>query len=237
MFEQLRQLLGWDRELRKHTDQYLNGTMLRSLSKKGKRGIAEAFHARCWAIDKEPDPFMAFREQIAEAGLAWANLDVLTRKPNELEGMFVSPYISGELHTRIRDAAKHDDWIASVCARPEAKTDDEAVYAAVQGQTVINLYWLNGFNLLRAKYEPWSVEHKPNWFRPFCQSMLLWAEYFHRDKLGMPLLCSDLFALEHSTFANFVRSGERQPLAAWEAHYKRTHDAAQDAREQPLEHS
>lgn len=237
MFKQLRERLAWNRILQKHTDEYLNGTVLRSLSKKAKREIGEAFHGRMMEIDKEPDPFMTFREQIAAAGLAWANLDVLTRKPNELEGMFASPYISGQLHTRIKDAAKYDDWIGSVCARPEAKTDDEVVYAAVQGQTVINLYWLNGFNLLRAKYEPWGVDHKPNWFRPFCQSMLIWAEYLHRDKLGMPLLCSDLFALEHSTFSNFVYSGERQPLAAWEAYYKRTHEAVQDGREQPLEHS
>jgi hypothetical protein len=237
MFEQLRQRVAWYRELRKHSDQYLNGTMLRSLSKKARREIAEAFHGRCWAIDKEPDPLMAFREQIVEAGLAWANFDVLTRKQNELEGMFASPYISGQLHTRIREAANYDDWIASVCARPDARADDEMLYDTVQGQTVINLYWLNGFNLLRAKYEPWSVEHRTNWFRAFCQSMLIWAEYLHRGKLGMPLLCSDLFALEHSTFANFVRNGERLPLAAWEAYYGRTHEAAQDAREQPLEHS
>jgi hypothetical protein len=245
MFEQLRRRMALKRALgpaissalQEHTDNFLKGTMLRSLSGKGKREIAEAFYGRVMEIDKEPEPFMTFRDQFAAAGLAWANLEVLTLKPNELEGMFVSPHISGELHARIRDAAKYDDWIASVCARPEAKTDDEAVYAAVQGQTVINLYWLNGFNLLRVKYEPWSLKEKPDWFRPFARSMLIWAEYFHRDNLGMPLLCSDLLALEHNTFANFVRNGERQPLAAWEAHYGHSHEAVQETAEQPLEHS
>lgn len=237
MFERLRQRLAWERELRKHTDKYFSGTMLRSLSKKAKREFADAFHGRCWAIDNEPDPFTAFRGQLVEAGLAWANLAVLTLKPNELEEMYVSPYISGQLHTRIRDTAKYDDWIASVCARPEPSGDDEMLYDAVQGQTVVNLYWLNGFNLLRAKYEPWSLEHKPNWFTLFCQSMLVWSEHSHREKLGMRPLCSTLFALEHSTFATFVRNGEREPLAAWETYYRRTHDAAEGAREQPLEHT
>ena len=172
MFKQLRERLAWDRELRKHTEQYLNGTILRSLSKKARREIAEAFHGRFAVIDQQPDPFMAFRQHFAEIGFSWANLDVLTRRPSELEGMFVCPYISGQLHSRIRDVAQYDDWIASVCARPEARTNDEALYQAVQAQTVINLYWLNGFNLLRAKYEPWTLEEKPDWFRPFARSML-----------------------------------------------------------------
>jgi hypothetical protein len=41
----------------------------------------------------------------------------------------------------------------------------------------------------------------------------------------MPFLSTDLLALDHSTFANFLRNGERSPLAAWETHYGCSHAA------------
>lgn len=215
---------GWGRELQKHAKSIFEGTMLRDFSEKGKREFSEALYLQLMEIDRQADPFPAFRQQFASAGLAFANLEVLALKPEELIGMFVPPYISGQLHGRIRDAAEYDGWIASVCEKSEFRTDDAALYAAVQGQTVVNLYWVNGFNLMRAKYEPSSLKAKPDWFRPFVRSMLIWAEYQHRERLGMPQLCEDLLALQHSTFANFVRDGARSPLAAWETHYEVKHN-------------
>jgi hypothetical protein len=113
--------------------------------------------------------------------------------------------------------------VAHICGRPEVRNDED-LYSAVQAQAVLSLYWVNGFNLLMGKYEPQNIGVGPEWFLPFVKSMMIWGEYVHRNELGMPQLCDDVRALQHSALANSVRSGDANPLAAWEAHFGFRHD-------------
>jgi hypothetical protein len=176
---------GWGQELQKHTDRVFAGSMLRDFSDKGKRERAEELYLRVMEIDRHADRFAAFRQEIASAGLIYGELNALTLKPEECTGMHASPYISGQLHGRIKDAAKYNEMVAHICGRPEVGNDDD-LYWAVQAQAVLSLYWVNGFNLLRGKYEPQNVGVGPEWFRPFVKSMLIWGEYVHRNELGLP---------------------------------------------------
>lgn len=212
---------GWGQELQRHTNGVFEGSLLRDFSAKAKREHAEALYLRVMEIDRQADRFATFRQEIASAGLLYSELSVLTLKPEECIELHASPYISGQLHRRIRDAAKYNQMVGRICSRVSS---DEDLYWAMQSQTVLSLYWVNGFNLLRAKYEPHNVDVNPNWFRPFVRSMMIWSEWVHRSNLGLPQLCDDARALQHSTLANFVSDGEANPLTAWEAHYGLKHD-------------
>jgi hypothetical protein len=174
-----------------------------------------------------PNPFLAFREELAGSTYAYAELQVLCLKPDERSDIHNSPYISGDLYPYIRRCKDHHEWIARVLwENPDIS--DEDLIAMLNAQCVLFLYHMNGLNIIRGLFERRTLDDPKDWFKPFVRSMLIFAENTHRGKLRLPSRCGEDFdgsirSLQHATFMDFVRTGAEQPLFAWERHYNLVH--------------
>jgi len=212
--------------LRIHTQKYLNDTILKGLSSELKQNMVEQFSNRLIAIDKAPNPFLTFREELCNAVVAYADVRVLSLTPEEKSETYDDVrYISGELSRHIRRCADFNDEIARLVWEHPQCTDDELI-VFTNVSCAVFLYYLNGWNLVRVatKIDPPSQSADKDWFRPFITSMLIFSEHKARQKLGLPQLCTDDIApLRHGTFLNTVASGKANPLFEWERSYRRKH--------------
>jgi hypothetical protein len=211
--------------LRIHTQKYLNETVLRGLSSELKQKIAEQFSIRLFAIARAPNPFLTFREELCNAAIAYADLQVLSLTPQEKAETFSAVrYISGELSRYIRQAADFNKEVARIIwEHPECTDDELIVFANVR--CAVFLYHLNGWNLVRVatKIDPAHSADK-DWFSPFVTSMLISSEHGARQKLGLPSLFTDGVApLRHASFMVDVAKGQTNPLFEWERSYRRKH--------------
>jgi hypothetical protein len=166
------------------------------------------------------------REELAAAVYGYANLQVLCLKETERADTFYghSPYITGKLHYRIRDAVPHNEELKYfVWQQPEA--GDEELISFANLKCCQYLYYLNSFNLVRSEFRDIKTGGR-DWLRPFTTSMLIFCENSYRGTLHLPtLMPGDLDALKHSTFMNMVANGVTDPLFEWETHYKLSHPA------------
>jgi hypothetical protein len=212
--------------LRIHTQKYLNETVIRGVSSELKQKIVKQFSNRLIAIDKAPNPFLTFREELCNAAIWYADLQVLSLTPEEKAETFSHVrYISGELSPYIREAADFNKEVARIIwEHPECTDDELIVFANLSG--AIYLYYLNGWNLVRVatKIDP-AYSADKDWFGPFVTSMLISSEDNARQKLGLPSLFTDgsTAPLPHASFMSIVANGEANPLFEWERSYGRKH--------------
>lgn len=208
------------------TQKYLNETILRGLHPELKENMVEQFMNRLIAIEKAPNPFLAFREELGNTAIAYADLQVLCLTPEEKAETFGEiRYISGELSSYIRQCAKFNQDVARIIWEQSRCTDDELFHFTKVNGAVL-LYYLNGLNLVRVatKIDPPAHSAGKDWFQPFIRSMLISAEHAARQKLGLPTLCADDIApLRHSSFVAIVARGAANPLFEWERGYGRKH--------------
>jgi hypothetical protein len=211
--------------LRIHTQKYLNETVLRGVSSEFKQKLVEQFSIRLFAIDRSPNPFLTFREELCGAAVAYAELQVLSLTPQEKAETFGDDrYISGELSRYIRQAADFNEDVARIIWEHPECTDDELITLA-DVRCAVFLYYLNGWNLVRVatKIDPAHSADK-DWFRPFVTSMLISSEHNARKKLGLPsLFIDDIAPLRHASFMSGVANGQANPLFEWEHSYRRKH--------------
>ena len=199
--------------------------MIRGVSSELKQKIVEQFSSQLIAVDRAPNPFLTFREELCNAAIAYADLQVLSLTAQEKAETFSDVrYISGELSCYIRQAADFNEEVARIIGEHPECTDDELIVFA-NYYCAVFLYYLNGWNLVRVatKIDPADSAHK-DWFRPFVTSMLILSEYKARKKLGLPQLYSDgLTPIRHGTFLSIVANGTANPLFEWERTCKRKH--------------
>jgi hypothetical protein len=142
--------------LRAHTHYYFDDTILQSLAPEDKlQRITELTH-RLGKILTSPDPFLAYRSELAEAAYAYADLQVLCLLPHEKNDVKDSPYISGELHNHIRACKAHNDDVARIMWELPKLTDEELI-TVLNMATVVRLYHLNGLNIVRGLFEPHNL--------------------------------------------------------------------------------
>jgi hypothetical protein len=191
---------------------------LRAVSEATKDKLTAEFRDRLATIANAENSFIAFRENIANAALVYANLQVFELGPQDRHDMFSSPYISCSLQPYIRQAAGHQKEIGEYLLERADDTDDELL-GFVRVRSTVYLYHLNGLQILRHDMKDAAQKSEDDWFRPFVKSMLIWHENAHRKQLGLPSLFKKediLGALQHSTFYDLVKNGHANPLAQWE---------------------
>jgi hypothetical protein len=211
--------------LRIHTQKYLNETVLRGLSSELKQNIVEQFTNQLLAIDRAPNPFLTFREELCNAVIAYADLQVLSLTPQEKAESFGEVrYISGELSRYIRQAADFNEDVARIIREHPQCTDDELIIFANVNCAVLH-YYFSGWNLVRVatKIDP-ALSADKDWFHPFVTSMLISSEHNARKKLGLPsLFTDDVAPLRHASFMFGVAKGQANPLFEWEHSYRTKH--------------
>jgi len=203
--------------LEAHTREYfVSNPRLSAFPSAKKEKLIKEFYAQIQAVANAENSFLALREKIAEYGVAYAEMTVLSLKEEEKKKMSYSdnPYISGALHNHIERAAEHLQTLRDVKWDNPAITQEELIsFCNTQG--VLYAYYLNGYNLLRLEFDDWYKTK--DWFQPFVYSMMIWCEDNLRAKISLPsLLPDDLGALRHSTFLNLVVNGAKNPLYEWE---------------------
>ena len=216
------------RALAAHTSKvfYEPAGSLRFFSQRDKEKLIGEFYQRIFAFPSAPNPFLAFREDIANVVTGYASLQVLCLKPEEKAQSYYSHarYISGDLHPHIRACATHNDELKEILWRNPQFTDEDII-SATNVRCAAYLYAANGLNILRSEFGE-SLDKGRDWFRPFIVSAMIFQEETYRKKIGLPSLLprsDDIAALEHSTFFAGVVEGERNPLYGWETHYGRVH--------------
>src|SRR5436305_13939882 len=74
--------------LKVHTHKYFSETILRALSPEVKENIVNRFSNRIIAIDKAPNPLLAFRKELCNAAISYTDLQVLCLTPAEKSERF-----------------------------------------------------------------------------------------------------------------------------------------------------
>jgi hypothetical protein len=207
--------------IHRHADNFFEDTCLRDVSEATKDKLAAEFRGRLATIADAENSFSAFREDIANATLVYANIQVFELGPRDRNDIFFSPYISCALQPYIRQAADHQKEIGDYLSE-NADASDEDLLAFIRVRSTVHLYHMNGLQILRHDMKDAAQKPEDDWFRPFVKSMLIWHENAHRGKLGLPSLFkkSDILgSLQHSTFYDLVKNGYSNPLAEWQKSY------------------
>jgi hypothetical protein len=202
--------------LARHTQKYFyEGHTLSWMREENKRKIITELATRVVTTLESADPRMTLRTHLTDFVLLFAEVAVLglTEEEKALMDYGRSPYISGQLHHRIVEAAEHSDEMGRAVFQSGGLTAPELIsHANARGGVL--LYYANGLNLLRVDTD----DSSPNkdWFKPFVEAMLVWEEDTYRGKLDMPSLLPDRAdGLRYSTFMNLVLDGEPDPFFTW----------------------
>lgn len=200
--------------LKHHTQQYFHGgTVLSSLSQESKeRFVAELMHKMASCFQAE-NPVMAVREAMVGYVLGYAELQVLCLTEDEKQDAFYSenPYISGELHNHISNAAELVEEVARF--KWETEVDAQDLVDFCNARCAVYLYFMNAFNMARMEL---GDKTDPDWFRPLVEAQLVYAENSIRDKIGLQLLTADMIeAMAYSAMWNMVENGEIAPFYEW----------------------
>jgi hypothetical protein len=216
-----------DRALAKHTQKFFyTESKLRFFEEANKTKFINAFYEKVFSLPTFANPFLKFREELANAVVGFADLQVLclTQEEKAQSPWSGAKYISGELHRYIRACCPHQEEMKRILWEHPDLTDEELVEAA-NTRSALWLYLANGFNMVRAEFNETIVKGH-DWYRPFVASAMIFAENTYRSKIGLPSLIRPEncpLELEHSTFMGFVVEGVPNPLYSWEDHYKKVH--------------
>lgn len=209
-----------------HTNRYFyDGSVprLASLEEDTKERLIQEFYASFLSVYHANDPFLATRKQIAETVLVCTALQVLSLTEDDKAAMpdyAEEPYISGMLHHHIIELSDHEKNLKRYQFQNNNQLEHDELLAFCNTDCAILKYHLDGYNLLRVRTN--DLAEKKDWLRPFFTSMMIWQEDKFRTEIDLPtLLPDDLDALRHSTFLDFVVSGERDPYFSWQDHYSK----------------
>jgi hypothetical protein len=207
--------------LAQHTAEYLKYPRIADMSEDGKKNIVNGFYQDVFALSHAANPFLAMREKLASYVVGFAELAVLCLTEEEKKEQWYAecPYISGQLHLRIDQAAHHVNELKEILWKHPDITKVELV-SYCNTRCVVLLYYLNGMNYVRREFN--DIDEQKDWLRPFMRSMLIWEEDLIREKIGQPRLLTDfLDNIKHSTFMNIVVNGHKNPYFEWEKSWEK----------------
>jgi hypothetical protein len=203
--------------LQKHTHEYFySGQALAWFKSENKEKIIQDFMAQLVAVRSSDNIAMALREKLAEYVLMYAQLSVLCLTEEEkAQHMFAeNPYISGELHHHIQRAFELNEEMARIVWTKDGKLDRSELIATANTRSATALYYANGFNIARVAIG--DTEPDKDWYKPFVEAMVVWAEDQVREKLGLPRLVPGLIgSLPYASFLDHVLGSERNPFFTW----------------------
>jgi hypothetical protein len=213
------------KELADYTEEVLyseTGSKLRHFSDDWKQPIVDELRTQIRTeILAMANSIVSCRYLIAAEALALGQLHALTLTEADMAdfGYGQARLISFQLHRHIKACYPHVDELNKYLQRfPDS--DDSGLVSWANTQGAIRNYRLNAFNKIRFHFGDMVLPKERDWFAPLVASATVWFEDDFRQKLGLPRLTDDpLGVLAISTLSNSVRSGLRDPLAAWEARH------------------
>jgi hypothetical protein len=200
--------------LRLQTQEYsYGGSMLSALTDQAKQRLINGMTQQLAGALQSPNPIMAIREGLIGFSYQYAQVHVLSLTEDEKSETFYAenPYITGQLHHRIDEAAEHVEELAQ--HKWEAQASGQDLIDFANGRSIVYLYFMNAFNLARMEI---GDKSDPDWFKPLVEADLVWVENTMREKLGLPLSVKDKFeALAYSSMSNMVENGSSNPFYEW----------------------
>jgi hypothetical protein len=220
-----------------HVAHYFSLPRLAAHSEEWKNKIKADFDARTMAILQAENPLLALRQEISNTAISYAAYQVLSMTAKDKAASFYAdcPLVSDELQHHLAACIEHHDglrefwWMLKDSPEREGSSLDECVFSYAQLYSVLGLFYLNGFNQMRALYKDVS-EHGRDWFRPLILSSMIYAEDDFRSKIALPSLLKDGDnSFYHVSFSHVVARGDRNPLFSWEDAVRRPHPYQQQA--------
>jgi len=202
--------------LRQHTQEFFYGdTVLVHFSDANKQKLIGDFTQKLAEIYDSPNWQATMRRSLTEFVLAYASLEVLCLKESERSHIHYgkNPYISGTLYHRISDAVAHTDELGRFVFETGGEQVPGDLISFCNTRCALYLYYMNGINLVRI-----SNGDEVDWYKPFVEAMMVWAEGNIRHKLDMPQLIEGYSGLGHLcyfSFMNFVLDGSSNPFFEW----------------------
>lgn len=202
--------------LRHHTRRYFySGEALSWMKEENKEKFIQDFLAKLAGIVGAPDPIMALRTALVEYILLYADLSMLCLTESEKEAMFYSanPFITGEIHHQVMEAAKHVEEAATYIWQ-YGPVEAEEMISFGNTRSAIMLFYANGLNMCRI--DMGDDDPAKDWFRPFVEAALVTSEDRMREKLGLPrLVPGPIHSLPYAIFFEHILAGERNPFFKW----------------------
>jgi len=213
------------KQLKQVTDRYLSeSTILGSHSEGFQRQLIEEMYESTRSIYAAESPLKMCRDKMGAYAVSFADWQVLCLKRVEIGGedaMRQSPYISGRLYLHIRECAEYNADLTEFLSRNRDCTDDDLITCA-NARSCAFLYLMNCMNVVRGDVGDFD-RAKPDWFRPFVRSILIWKEDDYRRRVGLPTMLPNELARHHSTFLTYVLEGVSDPLQQWEEAHQLKH--------------
>ena len=192
-----------------HTD----SSMLTEMSLSFRNEIENNFYEKVFKI-REDGSFGKFRDELAASVLQYAYLQVLCLTESEKQELPLEPtaqqYISGTLHNNLALFLPHNQQVSHLLQKKPPHSKKQLLQAC-NLNSAINLFWMNGLNL----YGIMINDNEEDWFNPFVNSTMIYAEDHYRKKLKQETLLDQARGLKYSFFTNFVRNGGRKPYTEW----------------------
>lgn len=203
--------------LRQHThDFFYSGHTLSWMKEENKRRFADELMGHLTAAQASENAPLALREKLSEAVLSYSKLAILALTEEEKAGGTFAdcPYVSGELHHRIEQAAPLNDDLKHIIWQNDGEMSHEELIATANTRSALALYFANGLNMARIAIG--DTDPAKDWYRPFVEAMMVWEEDTIREKLDLPALVPGLVrSLPYAQYLNFVVDGERNPFFTW----------------------
>lgn len=195
---------------------FYSGDVLSWMKPENKERLAGELFSQLSAIQASPDPRMALRERLADYVVQFAQLQLLSLTEEEKAGHFFksSPYISGEIHRHVVEAAEHVEEVAQFVWGRDGKATAEELVSFANTRGAIMLYFANGLNMARI----WTgdTDAAKDWYKPFVEASLVFEEHVLRGKLGLVDLLSDpLDGYQYGQFLEHVLAGDANPFFSW----------------------
>lgn len=201
-------------------------------SEEWKKKYRDDFTNRTLAVMQAENPLALLREEIANWSINYAGYKVLVITADLKRESFYAdcPYISAELQNHLEALTPHNDilrefwWTVKDDKRLlQGSSQSEVVFSYATTCWLLALYYLNGFNMMRAVYKDVSKAGR-DWFKPMVLSSLISSEDNYRSKIGLPSLLTDpKAAFNHLSFPHLVARGETNPLFTWEDTVRQPH--------------
>lgn len=198
-----------------------SGQALARFSPEARRGIMEDLRQRISGIYGSIDGKSQLRRLIAEYVLLYAGLCVLGLTEEEKAAVEYgrNPYITGQLHHHIRQAARLNDEMGLPL---DNGLGDEALVAFANSRAAVMLYYANALNMVRIRRG--DTGPVTDWYLPFVEAMLVWEEDNARERLGLPrVVPGELHGLPYYGYLEIVLAGEIDPVGCWKAKFPQLH--------------
>lgn len=173
---------------------------------------------------------MTIRKKLASRLSESAYLAAAVRKP----GNYDFPDMTGELRANILEVVTKNDVIRSLLAQMSSAIGDniktkELVLDALEVKFAYSNLWMRLYNALRLIAGDSPKDKKRDWFKPYMDAQIIFAEYSIRRDIGMPsnIKTGDPAAngigemICYGSFEKFVIEGFSNPLDAFEEHWSK----------------